>query len=75
MTTTPTLLPICKATGVTLFYDVRYHRCNPDDLSVEQAKNEALATWDREPLSHIFPARLKAGTAQSQNATTTLFIV
>ncbi len=47
------LLPICKATGVPLVYDVHHHRCNPDGLSVEQATKKAMATWDREPLFHI----------------------
>jgi UV DNA damage endonuclease len=47
------LLPICKATGIPLVYDVHHHRCNPDGLSVEQATRKALATWDREPMFHI----------------------
>lgn len=51
---TPTdLLPICKATGVPLVYDVHHHRCNPDGLTIEQATEEALATWDRLPLFHL----------------------
>jgi UV DNA damage endonuclease len=47
------LLPVCKAEGVPLLYDVHHHRCNPDGLSVEQATRRALATWDREPMFHI----------------------
>ena len=47
------LLPICKATGVPLVYDVHHHRCNPDGLSIEQATKKALATWDREPMFHL----------------------
>ena len=47
------LLPICKATGISLVYDVHHHRCNPDGLSVEQATKKALATWDREPMFHL----------------------
>lgn len=47
------LLPICKATGVPLVYDVHHHRCNPDGLTIEQATKQAMATWDREPLFHI----------------------
>ncbi len=47
------LLPICKATGVPLVYDVHHHRCNPDGMSVEQATRKALATWNREPMFHI----------------------
>lgn len=47
------LLPICKATGIPLVYDVHHHRCNPDGMSVEQATRMALPTWDREPMFHI----------------------
>lgn len=54
MTYTPAdLLPLCKATGIPLVYDVHHHRCNPDGLSVEQATTMALATWDREPMFHL----------------------
>lgn len=47
------LLPLCRATGVPLVYDVHHHRCLPDGLSVEQATAEALATWTREPMFHL----------------------
>jgi UV DNA damage endonuclease len=47
------LLPICKAEGVPLVYDVHHHRCNPDGMSVEQATKKAMATWNREPMFHI----------------------
>lgn len=47
------LLPVCRATGVPLVYDVHHHRCLPDGLSVEQATTAALATWNREPLFHL----------------------
>ena len=47
------LFPVCKATGIPLVYDVHHHRCNPDELSIEQATKKALATWDREPMFHI----------------------
>jgi UV DNA damage endonuclease len=47
------LLPLCKATGIPLVYDVHHHRCNPDSLSVEQATKKALATWNREPMFHL----------------------
>ncbi len=47
------LLPICEATGIPLVYDVHHHRCNPDGLSVEQATQKALATWNREPMFHL----------------------
>ncbi len=47
------LLPVCHATGVPLVYDVHHHRCLPDGLSVEDATQQALATWNREPLFHL----------------------
>ncbi len=47
------LLPVCRAAGVPLVYDVHHHRCNPDTLSVEEATQAALSTWNREPLFHL----------------------
>jgi UV DNA damage endonuclease len=47
------LLPLCRATGVPLVYDVHHHRCLPDGLTIEQATDAALCTWRREPLFHI----------------------
>jgi len=47
------LLPVCLAIGVPLVYDVHHHRCLPDGLSVEDATQQALATWNREPLFHL----------------------
>jgi UV DNA damage endonuclease len=47
------LLPMCKAEGIPLVYDVHHHRCLPDGLSIEEATARALATWDREPMFHI----------------------
>ncbi|MFO0958598.1 MAG: UV DNA damage repair endonuclease UvsE [Isosphaeraceae bacterium] len=47
------LLPVCRAYGVPLVYDVHHHRCHPDDLTAEEATREAASTWDREPLVHI----------------------
>ena len=47
------LLPVCRATGIPLVYDVHHHRCNPDGLSEEEATEQAIATWNREPLFHI----------------------
>lgn len=40
-----------------LVYDVHHHRCLPDGLSIEEATERALATWDREPLFHISSPR------------------
>ncbi len=47
------LLPLCKAEGVPLVYDVHHHRCNQDDLSVEEVTNKAIETWNRLPMFHI----------------------
>ncbi len=47
------LLPVCRATGIPLVYDVHHHRCCPDGLSVSAATEQALTTWNREPLFHL----------------------
>ena len=47
------LLPVCRAEGIPLVYDVHHHRCNPDALSIEEATEQAIATWDREPMFHV----------------------
>lgn len=47
------LLPLCRAEGVPLVYDVHAHRCLPDGSTVEQVTAAARATWNREPLFHI----------------------
>ena len=47
------LLPLCQSENIPLVYDVHHHRCLPDHLSVEQATEQAIATWNREPLFHI----------------------
>lgn len=54
VTYTPSdLLPICRSEGIPLVYDVHHHRCNPDDLSCDEATEQAVATWNREPMFHI----------------------
>lgn len=48
------LLPLCRALGMPLVYDVHHHRCHPDTLSIEQATDLAAATWGaREPWAHL----------------------
>ena len=47
------LLPVCREEGIPLVYDVHHHRCNRDVLSEEEATEQAMSTWDREPLLHI----------------------
>jgi UV DNA damage endonuclease len=47
------LLPLCRAEGLPLVYDVHHHRCLRDGLTVEEATEEAVTTWRKEPLFHI----------------------
>jgi UV DNA damage endonuclease len=50
------LLPVCEKLSIPLVYDVHHHRCNPDDLSVEEATVLAGETWrrvGREQYCHI----------------------
>jgi UV DNA damage endonuclease len=47
------LLPVCRASGVPLVYDVHHHRCLPDELPIGEATEAAIATWNREPLFHL----------------------
>lgn len=47
------LLPVCRATGIPLVYDVHHHRCLPDGNSVAATTDAALSTWNREPLFHL----------------------
>ena len=47
------LLPLCTNLGIPLVYDVHHHRCNKDELSIEQATEQALITWNREPMFHL----------------------
>lgn len=47
------LLPFCRMHGIPLVYDVHHHRCLPDGLSIESATEDAIRTWNREPLFHI----------------------
>ena len=39
------LLPICHELSVPLVYDVHHHRCNPDNLSVDEATAASLKSW------------------------------
>lgn len=51
------LAPFCKANEIPLVYDVHHHRCCRDDLSIGEATESALATWNREPMFHISSPR------------------
>ena len=47
------LVALCRSTGIPLVYDVHHHRCLSDQRSVEETTEEAISTWNREPLFHI----------------------
>lgn len=47
------LLPVCRATGVPLTYDVHHHRCLPDGLTEADVTQATIDLWQREPLFHI----------------------
>jgi UV DNA damage endonuclease len=52
------LLPTCLATGVPLVLDAHHHHVLPGDLSIEDATDWALASWeDREPYFHVSSPR------------------
>lgn len=51
------LIPLCRATGLPLVYDVHHHRCLPDGWSVARATENALSTWTREPVFHLSSPR------------------
>lgn len=51
------LLPVCRELRIPLTYDVHHHRCLADGLSVGAATEQALRTWNREPLFHISSPR------------------
>jgi UV DNA damage endonuclease len=50
------LLPVCTKLRIPMVYDVHHHRCNKDELSIEDATSQAMETWNnlgREPYFHI----------------------
>ncbi len=50
------LEPLCAKLSVPLVYDVHHHRCNPDGLSIAEATDICLQSWQRvgrEPYFHI----------------------
>ncbi len=47
------LIPLCESLKIPLVYDVHHHRCLSDQLTIFQATQGALKTWNREPLFHI----------------------
>jgi UV DNA damage endonuclease len=54
------LLSFCERLSIPLVYDVHHHRCNPDDLSVEEVTTLAGNIWQalgREPYCHVSSPR------------------
>ena len=54
------LLPLCAALSIPLVYDVHHHRCLPDGLSVEEATERCLSSWEprgQEPYFHVSSPR------------------
>lgn len=54
------LLPLSERLSIPLVYDVHHHRCNPDRLSIEQATEHAVNSWQavgREPYCHLSSPR------------------
>lgn len=47
------LLPVCRELGIPLVYDVHHHRCLQDELTIDEATDAALESWNRPPLFHI----------------------
>lgn len=47
------LLPFCRSEQIPMVYDVHHHRCLPDGCSVAEVTDQAMATWNREPLFHV----------------------
>lgn len=47
------LLPVCRRLTIPLVYDAHHHRCHADALSIAEATDAAIDTWNREPLFHL----------------------
>jgi len=50
------LLPVCAKLSIPLVYDVHHHRCNPDGLTISEATEACIQSWqqlEREPHFHI----------------------
>ncbi len=49
------LLPLCREEHIPFVYDIHHHRCLKDNLSEEEATQQALLTWKngKEALFHL----------------------
>jgi UV DNA damage endonuclease len=47
------VIKVCKKLKVPFVYDVHHHRCLKDKMSIEEATEHALVSWNKEPLFHI----------------------
>ena len=61
------LLPVCEKFGIPFVYDLHHHRCLPDDHTVAFTTQQALKTWNREPLFHISSPMRSKGSANPRN--------
>ena len=64
------LLPLCRAEGLPLVYDVHHHRCHRDELSEGEVTEEAVPPGIGNR-SFTSPARSRGGRDRSPNGTTT----
>jgi UV DNA damage endonuclease len=39
------LLPLCEQRAIPMVYDVHHHRCNPDNMTIEEATERAGNIW------------------------------
>lgn len=39
------IINICELTGCRFIYDVFHHKCNPDDLTIQEATNYCIDLW------------------------------
>ncbi len=47
------LLPVCRQMNIPFVYDVHHHRCLPDGKTIAETTDEAVKSWNSEPLFHI----------------------
>ena len=61
------LLPLCEELRIPFVYDLHHHRCLPDGRNVKDTTEQALKTWNREPLFHISSPLDSKGNGNSRN--------